>query len=832
MERSSSSGESMSEASKQFALHSSPAFRSEQHRPQSQQTQQSQQQHQQQLPPRHARISTIPEESAEPEESNATAAAASRERATSSPTPNSVSATSGSATTPTSSIGNASSAGDDSTRTHNTGPGSEFPTQFSSTEQQQLPSNLSTGSASSNQQYERLQSATAIATQSRYSDVSHSATRPNIVLPTISATQRAIQSQHQQQQETFTSSSEYNTAAIKLLVSNNVAGSIIGRAGQTISELQSASQTRIKLSQSGDYYPGTQDRVCLVQGDPACVKVALHLLLERMYLLQENQHAPAWQQQQLSSSQRDPVPMFDFVVRLLVPLSCCGMIIGKSGSNIKFLEETTGVTSIRLSPKDDDPLVLTSERTVTITGSALDSCLHCVYLVVNGMASHLDVSRYSNMTTSYASCLATAAQPPTTQPNFGSSAGGVVPSRHDGEGTASVVLGSPPFPTQHLATIRHSPPDEQSQQQQFWHVTSGFSTFPTSTMLPRDQQQRSIFPRRINSSPDLPTLTTGHQQQLHPPPNSFPLPRLYYDDESRQQGYSEEKAHHFSLLYSSLMDVNQSSGGVSLANVPQQQHQHHQQPLYMSPRRVSTVQPPPTLCEESDQYQKASVQLPYGLQSSKQPLPQLQQYRLTRPESSQSVTHSASAPNLLSIQLEPSLSLPSYPAQPLSYANSESPPSSTSSSKHGSKTAFSPQTPIMFAPGCFNAQILIPDSMIGSVLGRGGQTLTELQMMSGTRIRISQRGEYMPGTRSRIVTIRGPTAQTVWQAQLMISQQIVLPPTAFTSSTGTTPQSATVSHVENLSEQQQQHDHHHHHAATRILSASNSASKANSSPPN
>jgi hypothetical protein len=68
--------------------------------------------------------------------------------------------------------------------------------------------------------------------------------------------------------------------------------------------------------------------------------------------------------------------------------------------------------------------------------------------------------------------------------------------------------------------------------------------------------------------------------------------------------------------------------------------------------------------------------------------------------------------------------------------------------------------------------------MIGSILGRGGRTLNELQMMSGTRIRISQRGEYMPGTRSRIVGIRGPTAQAVWDVQYMIGQRMVLPPTA------------------------------------------------------
>jgi hypothetical protein len=84
----------------------------------------------------------------------------------------------------------------------------------------------------------------------------------------------------------------------------------------------------------------------------------------------------------------------------------------------------------------------------------------------------------------------------------------------------------------------------------------------------------------------------------------------------------------------------------------------------------------------------------------------------------------------------------------------------------------------MTGPGCFTAQVLVPDPMVGSILGRGGRALAELQMHSGTRIKISQRGEYMPGTRSRIVTIRGPTAQTVWQAQYIMSQRMVLPQTA------------------------------------------------------
>ena len=52
-------------------------------------------------------------------------------------------------------------------------------------------------------------------------------------------------------------------------------------------------------------------------------------------------------------------------------------------------------------------------------------------------------------------------------------------------------------------------------------------------------------------------------------------------------------------------------------------------------------------------------------------------------------------------------------------------------------------------------QMAVPNSVIGCILGRGGTTMLELQAVSGARIKVSQRGEYVPGTENRIVTISG-----------------------------------------------------------------------------
>lgn len=485
-------------------------------------------------------------------------------------------------------------------------------------------------------------------------------------------------------------------AALKMLVSNNVAGSIIGRAGQTISELQSQSHTRIKLSQSGDYYPGTQDRVCLVQGEPENVKLALRLLLERFYMLQEHQHSQhmAWQ---LQKQKGGAVPAFDFVVRLLVPTSSCGMIIGKAGSNIKFMEESTGVSAVRLSPKDSTEvgfptasiMAATSERIVTVTGSSLDCCVHCLYLIVDGMVAHPDICRYTNMTTSYSRIMSdTYVASPSNQP----------------------VLVSVPSP-------QHSSPE-----QHLWDSFHGVGPYNALGLT-----------RRIASSPDLTSIMLSHRQGM----GEAQTP----DRMLRYSGIGSPAP------YPSPVQMPGTAAGAPSMGLP----------MYLIPHQ-----------SQVGDHNFGSMPSDVGQLDG-------------RPGG---VHHSVSAPDLLAFQLDQSMRLSTAPIPPPpiplhphpQHSPSHAPPMASPSSDF--TDTFLPQAPTMTGPGSFTAQVPIPDNMIGSILGRGGRTLTELQMLSGTRIRISQRGDFMPGTRSRVVTIRGPTAQTVWQAQYMISQRMVLPPTA------------------------------------------------------
>lgn len=67
--------------------------------------------------------------------------------------------------------------------------------------------------------------------------------------------------------------------------------------------------------------------------------------------------------------------------------------------------------------------------------------------------------------------------------------------------------------------------------------------------------------------------------------------------------------------------------------------------------------------------------------------------------------------------------------------------------------------------------VAVPDEHIGAVVGKGGKYISEMQQVSGVRIKISERNDYVPGTRNRKVTISG-TLEAVQIAQFLISQKV------------------------------------------------------------
>ncbi|MCO5587475.1 hypothetical protein L7F22_041424 [Adiantum nelumboides] len=67
--------------------------------------------------------------------------------------------------------------------------------------------------------------------------------------------------------------------------------------------------------------------------------------------------------------------------------------------------------------------------------------------------------------------------------------------------------------------------------------------------------------------------------------------------------------------------------------------------------------------------------------------------------------------------------------------------------------------------------IAVPDDCIGAILGRGGKTILDIQQSSGVHIRISERGDFVPGTTHRKMTITG-SPECIYAAQQIIMQKI------------------------------------------------------------
>ena len=92
----------------------------------------------------------------------------------------------------------------------------------------------------------------------------------------------------------------------KFLVSNSAAGSVIGKGGVTITEFQTQSQSRIQLSKTKMYFPGTTDRVLLITGSVNAILTALHLMLSKLQLEESGADPASGLQAGLASSPIQP----------------------------------------------------------------------------------------------------------------------------------------------------------------------------------------------------------------------------------------------------------------------------------------------------------------------------------------------------------------------------------------------------------------------------------------------------------------------------------------------------------------------------------------------
>ncbi|XP_068610326.1 poly(rC)-binding protein 4-like isoform X2 [Brachionichthys hirsutus] len=150
------------------------------------------------------------------------------------------------------------------------------------------------------------------------------------------------------------------TLTLRLLMHGKEVGSIIGKKGETVKRIREESSARVNISEGS-----CPERIITITGSTDCVFRAFTMIT---YKLEEDLTALVANG---TISCKPPVTL-----RLVIPASQCGSLIGKGGAKIKEIRESTGA-QIQVA---GDLLPNSTERVVTISGTQ-DSVIQCVKLI-------------------------------------------------------------------------------------------------------------------------------------------------------------------------------------------------------------------------------------------------------------------------------------------------------------------------------------------------------------------------------------------------------------------------------------------------------------------
>lgn len=198
-------------------------------------------------------------------------------------------------------------------------------------------------------------------------------------------------------------SSERVHLSIKFMVTNSLAGSLIGTGGSAIKELIDVSKARVMVSGPQDVYPGTSERIILLAGSEEAVDSCQTLVWAMIAL---NTKTPQGEKSVWSPrSASESLDEFEDVVvtgKICIPSSAGGLILGRGGSNIKTMMDESGA-HLQMTGKEE--AFFTQERVITVSGTA-SVCAKAVSLILQRLATDEECARYANRGTTYTTHIA------------------------------------------------------------------------------------------------------------------------------------------------------------------------------------------------------------------------------------------------------------------------------------------------------------------------------------------------------------------------------------------------------------------------------------------
>ncbi|XP_026478031.1 RNA-binding protein Nova-1 isoform X2 [Ctenocephalides felis] len=537
--------------------------------------------------------------------------------------------------------------------------------------------------------------------------------------------------------DTDTKRSHFSTGGdgtyhFKTLVPSVAAGAIIGKGGETIAQLQKDTGARVKMSKSHDFYPGTSERVCLITGSVDAIMQVLDFIMDRIRekpdisKQQQQQNATLQQQQQLAGagdvngiSALAGTQDRDKQVKILVPNSTAGMIIGKAGNYIKQIKEETG-SYVQISQKAKD--LSLQERCITVIGDKDSNKAACMMILAKVVD---DPQSGTCLNVSYADVAGPVA-------NFNPT-GSPYAAHQQQQGVAGVGPG-----------------------------TAG-----------------SIL---VNGVGATAAAAAGLQLSLNllGPQNAAPnaaLAAQFVDHiklQLRNSSYSEPAASE--ICAALLVLARHGALGVGLGAALGAAQVHHQQQQQNNAAAAAAASAAAvTSAAAAGQalgylggvqamdhstagvfgaIGQVSLDNPYHLGTTNSPTPRGPLERFAE-AAFDPFRHAATAPVALnnnSFGLATGGAQQALGAAQALGALSKSP----TPGDIGSKDA---------------KNVEIAEVIVGAILGPGGRSLIEIQHLSGANIQISKKGIFAPGTRNRIVTIHG-SPSAIGTAQYLIEQRI------------------------------------------------------------
>jgi len=159
------------------------------------------------------------------------------------------------------------------------------------------------------------------------------------------------------------------TLTIRMIMSGEEVGSIIGKGGEIINSIREESGAKIHISDGS-----VPERIVTVTGSTDAILKAFSLIAKKFE--EDGPEKNGENSGKSSSASNSSKPTTGTSLKLIVPASQCGSLIGKGGGKIKEIREVTGA-SVQVA---SELLPNSTERTVTI-GGPRNSIQQCVYQI-------------------------------------------------------------------------------------------------------------------------------------------------------------------------------------------------------------------------------------------------------------------------------------------------------------------------------------------------------------------------------------------------------------------------------------------------------------------